>query len=131
MEKFKILSQKDRDSLTKDETKEYYKQLRAFLKEEENKELSVKAEREKAQNEKDKKKKNHARFIIIGSFLKSELAVDYVKSLALSTLYEKRDAEALNLLMEELGWAGAIQFRAMVTKESGLRSEDWYLIKKE
>lgn len=114
MEKFKILSQKDRDSLTKDETKEYYKQLRAFLKEEENKELCVKAEREKAQNEKDKKKKNHARFIIIGSFLKSELAVDYVKSLALSTLYEKRDAEALNLLMEELGWAGAIQFRAMV-----------------
>lgn len=114
MEQFKILSQKERDALTKDETKEYYKKLRAFLKETETKELSAKAEREKVQSEKDKKKKNHARFIIIGSFLKSDLAVDYVKSLAAGTLYEKRDAEALNLLMEELGWAGAIQFRAML-----------------
>lgn len=117
MEKFKILSQKERDSLTKDETKEYYKQLRVFLKETETKELSIKAEREKSQNEKDKKKKNHARFIIIGSFLKSDLAVNYVKSLASSTLYEKKDAEALNLLMEELGWAGAIQFRAIIQPE--------------
>lgn len=73
------------------------------------KQLKLK-EKAKVKEAEDRKKINHAKYIVAGEFLNSNYAVDFLKELAAKTRFTKRHTEDLNLLMQSLGYGNAIVF---------------------
>ena len=110
MEEFKILSQKEIKTLSQEETKIYYKKYQDYLKAALAKDLRDKAEHEKVQKEKDRKKINHAMYLVAGELFNSEYAMPFLKDLSMKTRFTARHTEDLNLLMKEKGYGEIIKF---------------------
>lgn len=106
----KRLKEKDIEAMSETERKNYYKELIDSLRLEEKKINRTLAEKAKQQEIENRKRINHAKFIIAGELLNSNYAVDFLKDLASKTRYTKRHTEDLNLLMTSLGYADAIVF---------------------
>lgn len=111
MPKFKILSQKELDMLSDEKRKKYLKEYEDYLKARIAIELREKAEFEKIQKAKNKKRINHGMFLVAGSlFNNPEFAVPFLKDLSSKTRFTSRHTEDLNLLMEAKGLANVIKF---------------------
>ena len=110
MEEFKILSQKELKTLSQDELKAYYKKYEDHLKAKMKIELRDKADYEKLQIQKNRKKINHAMYLVAGELFNSEYALPFLKDLAMKTRFTSRHTEDLNLLMESKGLAGVVKF---------------------
>lgn len=112
MEQFKILTQKELKALSQEETKAYYKKYEDYLKTKMAIELREEAEYEKVQAEKNRKKVNHAMYLVAGELFNSEYALPFLKDLAAKTRFTSRHTEDLNLLMEAKGYGQVVKFIA-------------------
>lgn len=112
MEQFKILTQKELKALSQEETKAYYKKYEDYLKTKMAIELREKAEYEKVQAEKNRKKVNHAMYLVAGELFNSEYVLPFLKDLAAKTRFTSRHTEDLNLLMEAKGYGQVVKFIA-------------------
>lgn len=110
MSKFKILSQKELDMLSGEKRKKYLKEYEDYLKARIAIELREKAEFEKIQKAKNKKRINHGMFLVAGELFNSKFAVDFLKDLSSRTRFTARHTEDLNLLMESKGLGKVIKF---------------------
>ena len=75
-------------------------------------ELREEAEYEKVQAEKNRKKVNHAMYLVAGELFNSEYALPFLKDLAAKTRFTSRHTEDLNLLMEAKGYGQVVKFIA-------------------
>lgn len=124
MEEFKIKSRKELAALSQEELKAYYKNYEDYLKAKMKKELREKAEYEKVQAVKNRKKINHAMYLVAGELFNSEYALPFLKDLAMRTRFTSRHTEDLNLLMEAKGLAGVVKFiPCSVTKKEQQESQ--------
>ena len=124
MEEFKIKSRKELAVLSQEELKAYYKNYEDYLKAKLKKELREKAEYEKVQAVKNRKKINHAMYLVAGELFNSEYALPFLKDLAMRTRFTSRHTEDLNLLMEAKGLSGVVKFTpCSVTKKEQQESQ--------
>lgn len=110
MAEIKKLNRDELEKMSETERKNYYKKyIDSLLLEEKQikRELVVKA---KAKEIADRKKINHAMFLVAGELFNSEHAVPFLKDLASTTRFTARHTEDLNLLMEAKGLANIIKF---------------------
>lgn len=110
MAKFKNLDRDEIEKMSETDRKNYYKKyIDSLLLEEKQiqRELVVKA---KAKEIADRKKINHAMYLVAGELFNSEFAVPFLKSLSSKTRFTSRHTEDLNLLMESKGLGKVIKF---------------------
>lgn len=110
MEGIKLLKPKEIAALSDEERKNYYKAQIDFLKKQEkgiNREIAEKKRLIEANN---RKRINHAKYLIAGELINSKYVISFLKDLSASTRFKKKDAEDLNLLMESLGYSNSIKF---------------------
>ena len=110
MAEFKKLDRDELEKMSETERKNYYKKyIDSLLLEEKQiqRELVVKAKEKEIAN---RKKINHAMFLVAGELFNSEHAVPFLKDLASTTRFTARHTEDLNLLMEAKGLANIIKF---------------------
>ena len=110
MAEIKRLSREAIEKLSEADRKKYYKSLIDSLRLEEKKikrDLVVKAKQKEIA---DRKKINHAMFLVAGELFNSEYAVPFLKNLASKTRFTTRHTEDLNLLMESKGLDKVIKF---------------------
>lgn len=110
MAEIKKLNRDELEKMSETERKNYYKKyIDSLLLEEKQikRELVVKA---KAKEIADRKKINHAMFLVAGELFNSEYAVPFLKDLASKTRFTSRHTEDLNLLMESKGLANVVKF---------------------
>lgn len=110
MAKFKNLDRDEIEKMSETDRKNYYKKyIDSLLLEEKQiqRELVVKA---KAKEIADRKKINHAMYLVAGELFNSEFAVPFLKSLSSKTRFMSRHTEDLNLLMESKGLGNVIKF---------------------
>lgn len=113
----KVLKQNEIDALSETERKAYFLAMKDSL-ELEQKRLQRQAKIKAKQDEvADRKRLNHAKFLIAGELLASDQAVPFLKDLAGRTRFTKRHTDDLNLLMESLGFASVIKFIPMVDRK--------------
>ena len=110
MEGIKLLKPKEIAALSDEERKNYYKAQIDFLKKQEkgiNREI---AEKKRLMEANNRKRINHAKYLIAGELINSKYVISFLKDLSASTRFKKKDAEDLNLLMESLGYSSSIKF---------------------
>lgn len=111
MAEIKKLNRDELEKMSETERKNYYKKyIDSLLLEEKQikRELVVKA---KAKEIADRKKINHAMFLVAGElFTNLDVAVPFLKDLASKTRFTARHTEDLNLLMEAKGLANVVKF---------------------
>lgn len=110
MAEIKKLNRDELEKMSETERKNYYKKyIDSLLLEEKQikRELVVKAKEKEIAN---RKKINHAMFLVAGELFNSEHAVPFLKDLASTTRFTARHTEDLNLLMEAKGLANIIKF---------------------
>lgn len=110
MAEVKKLNRAELEKMSEIERKNYYKRYIDSLRLEEKqikRELVVKAKQKEIEN---RKKINHAMFLIAGELFNSKFAVDFLKDLSSRTRFTSRHTEDLNLLMESKGLSKVIQF---------------------
>ena len=110
MAEIKKLNRDELEKMSETERKNYYKKyIDSLLLEEKQikRELVVKA---KAKEIADRKKINHAMFLVAGELFNSEYAVPFLMDLASKTRFTVRHTEDLNLLMESKGLANVVKF---------------------
>lgn len=110
MAEFKKLDRGELEKMSETERKNYYKKyIDSLLLEEKQiqRELVVKAKEKEIAN---RKKINHAMFLVAGELFNSEHAVPFLKDLASTTRFTARHTEDLNLLMEAKGLSNIIKF---------------------
>ena len=110
MAEIKRLKQKEIEAMSDAERKNYYKTLIDDLKLEQKKINRTLAEKAKQQETENRKRINHAKYLVAGELLSSDYAVTFLKDLASKTRFTKRHTEDLNLLMESLGYGNVIVF---------------------
>lgn len=109
MAEVKRLNSTEIEKLSETERKAYYKSLVDALRLEEKKikrELVVIKQKEIF----DRKRINHAMFLVAGELFNSKFAVDFLKDLSSRTRFTARHTEDLNLLMESKGLDKVIKF---------------------
>ncbi len=110
MPEFKKLNRADLEKMTDVERKDYYKKYIDTLRLEEKqikREIVVKAKQKEIEN---RKKVNHAMYLVAGELFNSEFTVPFLKSLSSKTRFTSRHTEDLNLLMESKGLGKVIKF---------------------
>lgn len=123
MAEIKRLKPKEVEALSEIERKNYYKALIDSLKLEEKQINREIAERAKKQEVENRKRINHAKYLVAGELLASGYAVTFLKELAAKSRFTKRHTDDLNLLMESLGYSEMIRFIPMKEEEKGKMAE--------
>ncbi len=110
MAEFKKKSRLELEKMTEIERKDYYKKYIDSLRLEEKqlkRQLVVKAKQTEIEN---RKRVNHAMYLVAGELFNSEYAVPFLKSLSSKTRFTSRHTEDLNLLMTSKGLDKIIKF---------------------
>lgn len=100
---FKEKSEKELLKMNKEEQAKYWEECKAYYSEKK-KSLSKKIkENEREENAKNKKKLNHARFVLFGALLKLSETKSLLQKIDTSAFTET-DRKDCNLLMKSLNW---------------------------
>ena len=100
---FKEKSEKELMKMSKEEQIKYWEDFKAYFTEKK-RELSKKIKKqEQEENAKNKKKLNHARFVLFGALLKLPETKNLLSKIDTSTFTET-DRKDCNLLMKSLNW---------------------------
>lgn len=100
---FKEKSEKELLKMSKEEQAKYWEEFKAYYSEKK-KSLSKKIkENEREENAKNKKKLNHARFVLFGALLKLPETKSLLKKIDTSA-FSETDRKDCNLLMKFLNW---------------------------
>ena len=100
---FKEKSEKELLKLSKDEQIKYWEEFKAYYTEKKKTLQKKIREQEQAENTRNKKKLNHARFVLFGALLKLPETKNLLAKIDTSTFTET-DRKDCNLLMKSLGW---------------------------
>lgn len=102
--KVKKLSKAKILELTEKKRDEYFKALTAELKDEEKSIKKALSRKENAEKKRNRAKVNHAKYVICGELLKSDMAERFLTKLAREKTFVPRTALGLNILMKELNF---------------------------
>lgn len=100
---FKEKSEKELLKLTKDEQGKYWEDFKAYYSEKKKSLQKKIRETEREENARNKKKLNHARFVLFGALLKLPDTKELLKKIDTSSFTET-DKKDCNLLMKSLKW---------------------------
>lgn len=100
---FKEKSEKELLKLTKDEQGKYWEEFKAYYSEKKKSLQKKIRETEREENARNKKKLNHARFVLFGALLKLPDTKELLKKIDTSSFTET-DKKDCNLLMKSLNW---------------------------
>lgn len=100
---FKEKSEKELLKLTKDEQGKYWEDFKAYYSEKKKSLQKKIRETEREENARNKKKLNHARFVLFGALLKLPDTKELLKKIDTSSFTET-DKKDCNLLMKSLDW---------------------------
>lgn len=101
--KFREKSQKDILAMSKEEQNQYWSDLKKHYNEQKKAIEKKQKEQARIQNEKNKKKLNHARFVLFGSLIKMAETKSLLAKIDTSQ-FSETDKNDCNLLMKSLGW---------------------------
>lgn len=100
---FKEKSEKELLKLSKEEQLKYWEEFKAYYTEKKKTLQKKIREKEQAENQKNKKKLNHARFVLFGALLKLPETKNLLSKIDTSAFTET-DKKDCNLLAKSLGW---------------------------
>lgn len=100
---FKEKSEKELLKLSKEEQLKYWEDFKAYYSEKKKNLQKKIKEQEQAENAKNKKKLNHARFVLFGALLKLSETKNLLSKIDTSAFTET-DRKDCNLLMKSLNW---------------------------
>lgn len=100
---FKEKSEKELLKLSKDDQIKYWEEFKAYYTEKKKTLQKKIREQEQAENQKNKKKLNHARFVLFGALLKLPETKNLLAKIDTSAFTET-DRKDCNLLMQSLKW---------------------------
>lgn len=100
---FKELSEKQLLTMSKEEQGNYWEEFKAYYSEKKKSLQRKIRETEKEENARNKKKLNHARFVLFGALLKLPETKELLKKIDTSAFTET-DKKDCNLLMKSLDW---------------------------
>ena len=101
---FKEKSEKALLSMSKEEQITYWQEFQNYYKEQKKKIQKKQNERAAAEKQKNRKKTNHARFVLFGELIKHDEIKTFIKKLSEQNSFSEKDKADINLLMNDLNW---------------------------
>jgi len=101
---FKEKSEKALLALSKEEQIAYWQEFQDYYKEQKKKFQKKQNERAAAEKQKNRKKTNHARFVLFGEMIKHQGIKDFIKKMSEQNSFSEKDKHDINLLMNDLNW---------------------------
>lgn len=101
---FKEKSEKALLAMSKEEQIAYWQEFQAYYKEQKKKIQKKQNERAAAEKQKNRKKTNHARFVLFGELIKHDEIKTFIKKLSEQNSFSEKDKADINLLMNDLNW---------------------------
>ncbi len=101
---FKEKSEKAILAMSKEEQISYWQEFQAYYKEQKKKIQKKQNEKAAAEKQKNRKKTNHARFVLFGEMIKHQGIKDFIKKMAEQNSFSDKDKADINLLMKDLKW---------------------------
>lgn len=101
---FKEKSEKALLAMSKEEQIKYWEEFQTYYKEQKKKIQKKQNERAAAEKQKNRKKTNHARFVLFGEMIKHQEIKDFIKKLSEQNSFSDKDKADINLLMNDLNW---------------------------
>ena len=90
--------------MSKEEQIAYWQEFQAYYSEKRKNLQNKLKEIEKKQNAKNKKKTNHATFLLFGELIKHDEIKTFIKKLSEQNSFSEKDKADINLLMNDLNW---------------------------
>lgn len=112
---FKEKSEKALLAMSKEEQIKYWEEFQTYYKEQKKKIQKKQNERAAAEKQKNRKKTNHARFVLFGELIKHQEIKDFIKKLSEQNSFSEKDKADINLLMKDLKWE--IEFKGDLKNE--------------
>lgn len=103
---FKEKSEKAILAMSKEEQIAYWEEFQNYYKEQKKNILKKQNERAAAEKQKNRKKTNHARFVLFGALIKHQQIQDFIKMMSepQHNTFSDKEKQDLNLLMNDLKW---------------------------
>lgn len=101
---FKEKSEKALLAMSKEEQIAYWQEFQNYYKEQKKKIQKKQNERAAAEKQKNRKKTNHARFVLFGELIKHDGIKTFIKKLSEQNSFSEKDKADINLLMNDLNW---------------------------
>lgn len=101
---FKEKSEKALLAMSKEEQIKYWEEFQTYYKEQKKKIQKKQNKRAAAEKQKNRKKTNHARFVLFGEMIKHQEIKDFIKKLSEQNSFSDKDKADINLLMNDLNW---------------------------
>ena len=103
---FKEKSEKALLAMSQEEQIKYWEEFQNYYKEQKKKIQKKQNERAVAERQKNRKKTNHARFVLFGALIKHQNIKDFIKMMSEPNhnTFSDREKQDLNLLMKDLKW---------------------------
>lgn len=101
---FKEKSEKALLAMSKEEQIAYWQEFQNYYKEQKKKIQKKQNERAAAEKQKNRKKTNHARFVLFGELIKHDEIKTFIKKLSEQNSFSEKDKADINLLMNDLNW---------------------------
>lgn len=101
---FKEKSEKAILAMSKEEQIAYWQEFQNYYKEQKKKIQKKQNERAAAEKQKNRKKTNHARFVLFGELIKHDEIKTFIKKLSEQNSFSEKDKADINLLMNDLNW---------------------------
>jgi hypothetical protein len=101
---FKEKSEKALLAMSKEEQIAYWQEFQAYYKEQKKKIQKKQNERAAAEKQKNRKKTNHARFVLFGELIKHDEIKTFIKKMSEQNSFSEKDKADINLLMNDLNW---------------------------
>lgn len=101
---FKEKSEKALLAMSKEEQIAYWQEFQNYYKEQKKKIQKKQNERAAAEKQKNRKKTNHARFVLFGEMIKHQGIKDFIKKMSEQNSFSEKDKHDINLLMNDLNW---------------------------
>lgn len=90
--------------MSKEEQIAYWQEFQNYYKEQKKKIQKKQNERAAAEKQKNRKKTNHARFVLFGELIKHDEIKTFIKKLSEQNSFSEKDKADINLLMNDLNW---------------------------
>ena len=101
---FKEKSEKALLAMSQEEQIKYWEEFQNYYKEQKKKIQKKQNERAAAEKQKNRKKTNHARFVLFGELIKHQEIKDFISRISAQNSFSEKDKADLNLLMNDLKW---------------------------
>ena len=90
--------------MSKEEQISYWQEFQDYYKEQKKKIQKKQNERAAAERQKNRRKTNHARFVLFGEMIKHQEIKNFIKKMSEQNSFSDKDKSDINLLMKDLNW---------------------------